>query len=150
MDALLLGGEIYYAEAADNDGTEAQISWLGGNFGDFQPHTYGAFVEDYQPTPGGGESVFDPSGNDAGSFGGSIYAKYIWDKLTLWGQIAYLEPDDEDMTRFDDFTVVNISASYELVQNLTIAALYSTTMVSADSGPDDDAQTLAARLQIKF
>lgn len=151
MDALLLGGEIYYAEAADNDGTENQITWLGGNFGDFQPHTYGAFMEDYVPTPGGGNSVFDPTGDDAGSFGGSIYAKYIWDKLTLWGQVAYLEPDDDKMTRFDDFTVVNLSASYELVQNFTIAGMYSTTMVSVDdNGPDDDGQTLAARLQIKF
>lgn len=147
MDALLLGADIYYAEAADSDGSEIQLEGLT-DFGDFLPHTYGAFVEDYQPTPG---KVHDFTNDDAGVTGGAIYAKYIWDKLTLWGQIAYLEPEDDKMTRYDDMTVLNASASYEVVQNFTLSALYSTTFVSVDdNSPDDDASTIAARLQIKF
>ncbi|UCD88515.1 MAG: hypothetical protein JSW04_08555 [Desulfobacterales bacterium] len=148
MDTLILGGDIYYAAAADPN--EIQLEGLN-NFGDFQPTTYGAFVEDYVPFPGSG--VHDFTGDSAGVTGASIYAKFSpMEKLTLWGQVAYLEPEEDENTSIDDLTVLNLSAQYEFVPSATIAALYSTSLVSTDSGtvPDDDATTLAARLQIKF
>lgn len=150
MDKLILGGDVYYAEAAGSN--EIQVdslgSWYGGDFGDFQPVTYSAFEADYNPTRG---KVFDFTGDSAGVVGFSIYAKFVpMEKVTLWGQVAYLEPDDEDNTLVDDNTVLNLSASWEFVPNTTIAGLYSVTMPSVESGSEDDAQMLAARLQIKF
>ena len=153
MDALILGGDIYYAAGADTNGSEVQLpslgSFYGGDWNDFQPATYGAFMADYQPTPG---KIHDFTGDSAGVVGFSIYAKFSpMEKITLWGQVAYLEPEEDDNTVVEDATVINLSASWEFVDNTTLAALYSTTLPSVESGYSDDAATrLGARLQIKF
>jgi hypothetical protein len=153
MDKLILGGDVYYAAGADTD--EVQLPSLGrfygGDWNDFQPATYGAFMADYQPTPG---KIHDFTGDSAGVVGFSIYAKFSpMEKITLWGQLAYLEPEEDANTEIDDMTVVNLSASWEFVDNTTLAALYSTTLPSVDNTPgatDDAATRLGARLQIKF
>ena len=158
MDALIIGGDIYYAAGADTNGSEVQLPSLGrfygGDWNDFQPATYGAFMADYQPTPG---KIHDFTGDSAGVVGLSLYAKYMFmEKFTVWGQLAYLEPEEDNNTQYDDMTVVNLSASWDFVDNASLAVLYSTTLVTTSSAglipaPKDDAATrLGARMQIKF
>jgi len=153
MDALILGANVLYAAAQSADGTEAQISGLN-NWGAWQPSTYGPFVEDFMIGPhSGGAEDFDFTGDGAGNVGGTIYAKVNpMDKVTLWGSLAYFTPEDDAVTTHDDLTIINISAEYEFVPNAAIAAMYSTSLLSTDSSatPDDAAQQITARLQVKF
>jgi len=153
MDALIVGGDIIYAAAQDATG-EVQISGLN-NWGAFQPSTYGPFVEDFMAGPHlGGAEDHNFTGDGAGNVGVTIYAKFNpMDKVTLWGQLCYFTPEDDDITTVDDMTIVNLSAQYEFVDNATIAAMYSTSLLSVDSTPgatDDAAQQIMAKLQVKF
>jgi hypothetical protein len=154
MESLILGGNLLYAAAQDKDGSEEQISGLN-NWGAWQPSTYGPFLEDFMQGPhAGGAEDFNFTGDGAGAVGGTIYAKWNpMEKLILWGSLAYFEAEDDStrITTTEDITIVNLSAQYEFVPNATIAAMYSTSMISTATGePDDDASQIAARLQVKF
>lgn len=154
MESLILGGNLMYAAAQDKDGSEEQISGLN-NWGAWQPSTYGPFLEDFMQGPhAGGAEDFNFTGDGAGAVGGTVYAKWNpMEKLILWGSLAYFEAEDDSLriTTTEDITIANLSAQYELVPNTTIAAMYSTSLISTATGePDDDASQIAARLQVKF
>jgi hypothetical protein len=153
MDKLILGGNLLYAAAESDDGTEQQISGMN-NWGAWQPSTYSAFTEDFMAGPHkGGAEDFNFTGEGAGNVGGTIYVKFSpMEKVQLWGMLAYFTPEDDAVTTTDDMTIANLSAQYEFVDGATIAAMYSTSLLSTDSSAtsDDAASQIMAKLQVKF
>lgn len=94
---LNIGLNLYYALAAEEDGSEEQLTSLPEKFGGFEPHEYGLQTLDDGLNPCGNNTPFDLERVGAGTVGFDIYANItIMEKITLAAQAGYAVPEDKD------------------------------------------------------
>ncbi len=118
--AVNVGGQFYYALAADDDGSEVQYVSLGNGFGGWDPiFDVGTNLDNESIGLG---KPFDFSGGSAGVVGGRLYASSkMSDALNLGASIAYLTTEDDDIV---DRSQVAFAAgvTYAIMSNASLQA----------------------------
>jgi hypothetical protein len=130
-EMIKLGAEFFYAKGDDKDQQITGFSdWytftpmstntpMSGEFSAFEPN--------------GTTSPFDPSGDGAGSLGGTFWADFaIMEGLKLGAKVGYWEVDEDKATDYDSFFAWNAYVSYMFASNTTLSFTYM------DSSPDLD------------
>jgi hypothetical protein len=151
-EAVTLGGNFYYANGYD-DIDERQIQDIT-DFGDFIPHSYGAFETDFSPTP---DDIFDFTGNSQGAIGGDIFASFgAMENLVFQGQFGYLKASKSNFYNGSRGKVkpsvwyANLSGDWTFAENTALALGFNYTGPNDMSAADDGAWLVVGRLQVKF
>lgn len=147
-EALIVGGQVYYAQAADDD--EHQYTYLGkGDFDDWDPlNSIGIGLDNIKETLGRPYNLFQKSATDddlaeAGVIAGRIYTMYRFNNATNIGaSFTYAEPEDDDSTTADSLMVWTVGCSYILMENTKLA----TQISYEDFDQDDMDETLKAHV----
>ncbi|NCO52793.1 MAG: hypothetical protein GW875_11945 [Deltaproteobacteria bacterium] len=141
-DAATVGAQLYYALAADDDGSEVQYQNLGNDFNGWDPIVdVGTNLSNEQINVVA--RPFDFTGDNAGLIGLRGYGNFkAGDALILGASLAYLLPEDDGMTNIDDAIVFAAGAVYKVMANTSLHAQfqYETTSVDQGSDPDDEYQ----------
>lgn len=130
-EALTFGGQIYYAQAADDD--EKQYFYLGkGDFDGWDPlNTIGVGLDNIKEVLGRPYNLFRVSAAnddlaDAGVIAARLYTTArITDTTNLGASFTYAEPEDDDRTTADSLMVWTAGCSYQLMANAKLAAQVS-------------------------
>lgn len=153
-EAVTVGGQIYYAQAADDD--EKQYTYLGkGDFDGWDPlNAIGVNMENLKETLGRPYDLFQKSASDddsaeAGVIAGRIYTTAkLNDATTLGASFTYAEPEDDDNTTADSLMVWTAGCSYKLMANTTLAAQVS--MEDFDQDGMDEIYKVHSGLFVNF
>jgi len=155
--AFKVGANIYYALAANKDGSEVQRTYsTDSRFGGFEPHeaffgwndSYSALIGTRNDTP------FNPSdGDNAGSVSGDVYVQFqATDSIKLQAQIGYFTPQDEDLTQWENSLLTQAYVDWTFAPKCDLAAggYYRTDSFKNDVEFKDAEVGMAAVLQIAW
>jgi hypothetical protein len=152
-DAATAGLVLIYSNGEDEADEEKITRFPNAFFGSMYFSDLGAFHTDIAPL--GDDDVFDPASTNAGAMGASIYGNFtVMQGLTLSGQFAYLTGAEDGTNEGDKFSnghVANVSVSYALAPNTTLAAVYLTADWETELEAElETLSVMAARIQIDF
>lgn len=127
-DMFTVGGQFYYAQAADSD--EVQYQVLGNDFNGWDPlFDVGTWLSNEQIGLG---RPFDFTGDGAGVIGGRLYANLkVSDAVGLGFSGAYLTPEDDANT--------DVDSAYALAAGITYAVMANTNLHAQVEYIDPDA-----------
>lgn len=138
-EAMTVGGQFYYAQAADAG--EAQYSVLGNDFNGWDPlFDLGTNLHDEQILL---NRPFDFTGDNAGAMGARIYANVKASDVVGYGaSVAYLEPEDDANTSIDSEMFFAVAMTYALMTNTSLQAQFQYTSIddSVASNPESKTQ----------
>ncbi len=118
-DTMTVGGQFLYAMAADSG--EVQYQGLGNDFNGYDPIAdVGTSLSNEQIGYG---RPFDFTGANAGVIGARLYTNIkTSDALSVGASLAYLVPEDDNMTSVDSLLAVVAGAKYALMSNTSLQA----------------------------
>jgi len=136
-----VGADLFYAQGTDAAGEE-QLTYVS-DWGSFSKDDRGPLETDINAY-----DEFDPAGASAGVMGFGLYVGYtVIEPLLLQAHVGSFSPQED--VGVDSITSMNISATYTLATNTTLAVQYNNTAFSADD--DTDAATcMTMRFQLNF
>jgi hypothetical protein len=154
-EAFNLGANIYYALAADSDGSELQLTEMPNKFAPFEAHEV-VFrgYRDCLVSLNGSDTPFDPTGaaagagDDAGVMGMDVYGLFTpVENVTLAASIGYFSPqdDDEDVTNWNSSMLVEGSVTWQFAPNCNLmgATYYRSDDMEDDTREDAELGMLA-------
>ena len=146
--AVRVGGQFYYALAADDDGSEVQYVSLGSQFGGWDPiFDVGTNLDNEQIGLG---KPFDFSGMNAGVVGGRLYASSkMSDTVGLGASIAYLTTEDDGIWDANQ-TAFAAGVTYAIMSNASLQAQVEYVDGEADVDGDFDAFRAGTGIFVKF
>lgn len=160
-----VGLRIFYATGTDaDDEVQATGVNVGGwtfnplGFGDTSSYA-GEMIYYFYPAGnmdayfyGGGPSIFDPAGANAGVIGFSPYTFFSpTDNVTLFANIGYLTPQDDSNTPFNSLTSVSLSVDWKVYEKVILSAGYNYSGIDTDDDSAKDARnTILTQLMVKF
>lgn len=144
-EMMTFGGQFYYAQGADAD--EVQYEVLGNDFGFWDPlNAIGVGLDNVKET---GPRPYQALGANAGIIALRGYAKVkVNDATTLGASIAYLEPEDDDMTDADSGMFLAAGVAYKVMANTTFKAQVAYEDVDQDD--KDEVLKLHTGLFVNF
>ncbi len=143
-----LGAELLYAFGTD-DPNEEQITGLVDwwSFTPMSLNTPGA--ADFSAT---GSNPFNPSEENAGVQAVTLFGQVnATEALSMGAKLGYFQPEDDDVTDWDNTFAWNAWVAYKLTGNTTASLTYLRTSPDVDGADDlEDEGTLYAKFQINF
>lgn len=158
-DTLNTGFNCYYAMAADEDGSEEQLTSMPGKYGGFEPHELGLQELDDGLDPAGNNTPFDLESIGAGTLGFDIYANMnVIKNVTLAGQIGYAMPENKDAAvnpslnndKWENSIYIEASVNYEFAPKSDLLGVVYYRSVSYENEDTQAPLGLAALLEIDW
>jgi hypothetical protein len=134
-DVITVGGQLYYALSADAG--EVQYQVIGNDFDGYDPiWDLGTSLSNEQMPLG---RPFDFTGDNAGVIGARVYASMkATDAVKVGASVAYLTPEDDNMTSVDSAMLVAGAVTYAVMANTSLQAQAQYTSVDDTAGTDDN------------
>ncbi len=144
-EVVTIGGQVYYAIAADDD--EVQIDHLGNDFGGWDPLAdVGNGLSNEELKIG---RPFDLFGDDAGVMALRGYANVkATESLAIGAGLTYAQPEDDGKTEADSALIAVAGASYDLMANTKLDAIFQ--YVDVDAPDTDSAYGVGVGLFVNF
>lgn len=134
--ALKVGAQFYYADAADDD--EVQYVNLGNGFNGYDPIMDVGTSLSNEVIPFG--RPFDFSGDNAGVIGGRLFAtSKLTDSFNLGASVAFLETEDDDISDVDAMAFA-AGMTYAVMANTSLQAQVQYTDGEANGVDFDDTE----------
>ena len=120
-ETMTVGGEFYYAQGADTDGSEMQYTVLGNDFNGYDPlFDLGTSLSNEQI---GINRPFDFTGDNAGAIGARGYLKAkAGDAVNFGASIAYMEPEEDANTTIDSALFYAVGMKYAVMAHTSLQA----------------------------
>ncbi len=130
-EMMTVGGQLYYAIAADTD--EVQYTFLGNDFNGYDPlFDLGTSLSNEEIDL---QRPFDFTGDFAGAMGARVYVNVkASDAVDFGASIAYLEPEDDEMTDVNSATFIAVAMKYAVMSNTSLQAQLQYTDADVDAG----------------
>lgn len=138
-ETLTVGGQFYYAQAADTD--EVQYTVLGNDFNGYDPlFDLGTNLSNEQINL---NRPFDFTGDCAGAVGARLYVNSkVSDAVKVGASIAYLEPEDDANTDTDSAMFYAAALTYAVMANTSLQVQLEYVDWSNNNGVEDESATL--------
>lgn len=140
-ETVNVGLNFYYALAADSDG-EVQLTGMDSKLAGFEAHenAFGDYKDTFTVLVGG-DTPYDPSGDNAGVMGFDVYGMFTAiENVTLGVQAGYFTPqdDDEAITQWNSSTLLEGSVVWQFAPKCDLmgAAFYRADDYEDDSRED--------------
>ena len=164
-DKVKVGLRLLYAMGTEED-NEIQATGVnvGGwsfnpfGFGDYASWT-GELLNEFFPSGysdnylyGGGRSIWDPAGANAGTMCISPYLIYnITDKVIVYANMGYQTPSEDKNTDLESLISATVSADWSLNDHFFLTAGYNFTQQdTGGNGYEDARNTFVTQLRFKF
>jgi len=120
-EALTVGGQFYYAQGADTDGSEVQYTYLGNDFNGYDPlFDLGTSLSNEKIAI---QRPFDFTGDNAGAIGARVYLTgKANDALGYGASFGYMEPEEDGNTTIDSAMFYAVAMKYTVMANTSLQA----------------------------
>ncbi len=141
-ETMTVGGQFYYAQGADTDGSEAQYTVLGNDFNGYDPlFDLGTSLSNEQI---GVQRPFDFTDDNAGAIGARAYLKAkAGDAVSFGASIAYMEPEEDANTDIDSAMFYAVGMKYALMAHTSLHAQLQYTDLDINDPEAPDSITAA-------